>query len=109
MSGGGGSDSALNEGASLGVNFSPVNVNRPEPCRKVVRVAIPSGMPSSSGRVISRFLSCRLSHCFLNGLCACSICRCRLHPLWEELPLEFAHVCVAGVALEKLSGFWGYQ
>ena len=27
----------------------------------------------------------------------------------EELPPEFAHVCVASVALEKLSGFQGNQ
>ena len=39
----GGSGSALNDRVSLGVNFSPMNVNTPEPCRKVVRVAIPSG------------------------------------------------------------------
>ena len=39
----GGSGSASNDRVSLGMNFSPVNVNMPEPCRKVVRVAIPSG------------------------------------------------------------------
>ena len=48
----------------LGVNFSPVNLNTPEPCRKVVRSAIPLGVPSSSGRVIAQFSCCRLSWWF---------------------------------------------
>ena len=39
----GGSGLALNDRVSLGMNFSPMNVNMPEPCRKVVRVAIQSG------------------------------------------------------------------
>ena len=56
----GGSGSASNEGVPLGVNFSPVNVNAPEPCRKVARAVIPSGVPSSSGRAISRFSFCKL-------------------------------------------------
>ena len=60
MSGG-----ASNDGTFLGVNFSPVNVNVPEPCRKVVRAPIPLKVPSSSGRVISHVG-------FLDGLCACS-------------------------------------
>ena len=60
----GGTASALNDGAFLGVNFSPVNVNAPEPCRKVVRAAIPLGVPRSSGRAISRFSSCRFFRWF---------------------------------------------
>ena len=105
MSGGG-----LNDGTFLGVNFSPVNVNVPEPCRKVVRAPIPLGVPSSSGWVISCVGS-------LDGLCACSYDvftglqvlsgYAGYVLLGEELPLEFTHVCVAGVALEKLSRFWG--
>ena len=59
-----GSASALNDGAFLGVNFSPVKVNAPEPCRKVVSTAIPFGVPSSSGRAISRFSSCRFFRWF---------------------------------------------
>ena len=87
----GGSGSALNDRASLGVNFSLVNVNAPEPCRKVVSTAIPLGAPSSSGRVISQFSSCRLSQWFV----------CMFSPHMQatsspgELPLEFANVCVA--------------
>ena len=42
----GGSGSASNDGVPLGVNFSPVNVNAPEPCRKVERAVIPLGVLS---------------------------------------------------------------
>jgi len=56
----GGSASASKVGVYLGMGFSPVNVNAPDSWRKAVRAAIPLWVPSSSGRAISRFSSCRL-------------------------------------------------
>ena len=56
----GDSCSASDNGVFLGLYSSPVNVNAPESWRNAVRAAVPLGVPSSSGRAISRFLSCRL-------------------------------------------------
>ncbi|KIJ98677.1 hypothetical protein K443DRAFT_103490, partial [Laccaria amethystina LaAM-08-1] len=53
---------------SLGVYFSPVNMNAPESFRKSARVAIPLGVPCSSWSAL----------------------------LWKELSTEFPSVCVPG-------------
>ena len=97
----GASGSTLNDRASLGVNFSPVNVNMPEPFRKVLRSVIPLGVPSSSVRVISWFLSCRLSWWFVCMFLWCvqgfagSLCICRLCPPWGRTTSRI-HLCMHG-------------
>jgi len=61
----GGSGSSLKDGVSLGVYLSLVNVNAPDSLRNSVRVVIPLGMPSSSGRAISLSSFCRVPQWFV--------------------------------------------
>ena len=61
----GGSGLSSKDGVSLGVYLSLVNVNAPDSLRNSVRVAIPLGVPSSSGRAISLSLFCRLPWWFV--------------------------------------------
>ena len=108
----GDASSALNNRVFLGVSFSQVNVNMPELCRKV-RVALPLGVPSSSGRAISQFcpagfpnglhsgcmISCKSYNAFA-GLQVLSAYTSYVLP-WEKLLPEFTHVCMASVALDQ--------
>jgi len=61
----GGSGSSLKDGVSFRVYLSLVNVNAPDSLRNSVRVAIPLGVPSSSGKAISLSSFCRLPWWFL--------------------------------------------
>jgi len=78
----GGSGSSLKAGVTFGMYLSPVNVNAPDSLRNSVRVVIPLGVPSSSGRAISLSSFWRLSRWFVYQAHVLRICLrvCRVSP-----------------------------